>query len=114
MNRSILTAMVIGASLMSSAAMHAATRSYYTVSAPSTHASSRAHLVAFSLRNDSNAPLKLRAGSRQLVIKSGATVDVKLPVGVNIVAEDATPNRAAGAVLVQVASLLGDATVELK
>jgi len=114
MNRSILTTMVIGASLLSSAAMHAATRSYYVMSAPSPHASSHARLVSFSLRNDSNAPFRLQAGTRELVIKSGATMDVKLPVGVNIVSENATPADAAGTVLVQVASVLGDATVVLK
>jgi hypothetical protein len=56
----------------------------------------------------------VQAGARELTVQPGKTMSVKLPIGTDLVAAAATPNRAAGTVLVQVANSLGDSTVVLK
>jgi hypothetical protein len=109
MNRSIVTTMALAASLLSGAAMYAET----PASIPATTVAST-KLVHFSLRNDTTAPITLQAGTQELTIQPGKATSVKLPVGTNVIAETATPNRAAGTVLVQVAELLNAATVALK
>jgi len=110
MTRSVLTSMVLGASLLSGAAMHAETPTSVSAPVPFTNAK----LVHFDLRNDTAAAIKVQAGAIELTLRPGYTVDVKLPVGLNVVAESATPERAAGSVLVQVAEALAGSTVEIK
>jgi len=112
MNRSIITTMALGAALLSSGAIFAATPSIPTTPAavPSAHVKQ----VHFDLRNDTAQTIKLQAGARELTVQPGKTMSVKLPIGTDLVAEAATPNRAAGTVLVQVADSLGDTTVVLK
>ncbi len=109
MNRTLLSSMVLGAALLSSGAAFAAAPSIPT-STPSTHVK-RVH---FELRNDTDQTITLKAGRQELSIDPGKTKSVRLPVGMNLVTEDATPTNAAGTVLVQVAAMLGDATVVLK
>ena len=67
--------------------------------------------VKLSLRNDSGAPIKLKAGETSMTLEAGKTMPLKLPEGTSITIEEATAKHAAGSVLTQVSSNLEGATV---
>ena len=46
--------------------------------------------VKLSLRNDSGAPVKLKAGETSMTLDAGKTMPVKLPEGTSITIEEAT------------------------
>ena len=67
--------------------------------------------VKLSLRNDSGAPIKLKAGETSMTVEAGKTIPLKLPEGTSITVEEATAKHAAGSVLTQVSSNLEGATI---
>jgi hypothetical protein len=71
-------------------------------------------MVRFQLRNDSKAPIKVKAGDQELTLEPGKPQQVKLPEGTTVVAEETTPDFAAGTVLATVSPNLTDATLALK
>jgi hypothetical protein len=109
MNRSILTTMALGTALLCSGAAFAAAPSVPTATTPI-----YIHRVHFDLRNDTMQVITVQAGVQQFTVAPGKSMSVKLPIGTNLVAENSTPNRAAGTLLVQVGTALGDKTVVLK
>jgi hypothetical protein len=72
--------------------------------------------VRFSLRNDTNAPVKLSVGANanQLTITPGETVEVKLFAGDKIIAAETSGHFQAGTVVTVAQPQLQDATVALK
>jgi hypothetical protein len=70
-------------------------------------------MIKFSVRNDSTVTLKFKAGDQEYTLEPGKTVALKLPEGVSVIEEDATPKYAAGAVLVVAQNNIKDATVVL-
>lgn len=107
---SVVAAMVVLASMITSEAAFAAPAA---VHAPVHAMFSAPKRVSFSVRNDSKDPIKVKAGATEMTLLPGKTTAVKLTVGETVVAQEATPHYAAGAVLVTVTSELSDATVAL-
>ncbi len=112
MNRRILsTAVLVVSSLFTAEAVYAA-----PVALPLTlHAMfGKTKMVNFNLRNDSAAPLKVKAGDSVMTIDAGKTLNLKLPAGTSITAEEATSHYAAGAVIAQVSGDLSGVTLAVK
>ncbi len=112
MNRRILsTAVLVVSSLFVSEAVYAAPLTLPT----SVHAMfGKTKLVNFSLRNDTAAPLKLKAGDSELTIEAGKTMPLKLPAGVSVTTQEATDGHPAGTVIAQVSSQLNGVTISIK
>lgn len=108
--QSVITAMVLGVSILSSEAAFAAPVAKFS---PVHAMFSRDKLVKFNLRNATDAPIKVKAGDLDLTLLPGQVTPVKLPVGAKIVVAEATAHFAQGAVLTVVGSELSDSTVRL-
>ncbi len=108
--RSVITAVVLGISILTSEAMYAS-----PVAAPSPmHAMFNGQkLVKFNLRNATDAPLKVKAGDVEMTLAPGQNVPLKLPVGSKIVVEEATAHYAQGSVLAVVTDDIIDVTARL-
>jgi hypothetical protein len=109
---------VIGSTMVLAALMLAG-ETVYAAPAAAFHSSDvpakvKTKMVSFRLRNDSNAPVKVKAGDQELTLEPGKPMPVKLPEGATVVAEETTPSFAAGTVLATASSSLSDATVALK
>jgi hypothetical protein len=108
--RSVVTAMVLGASMLTGEAMYATP---VAVHAPVYAMFGNVKTVKFSLHNNSKEVVKVKAGETELTLQPGKTVDVKLPVGTKIVAQEQTQNYHAGDVLAVASQDLSDSTVTL-
>jgi hypothetical protein len=108
--RSVVAAMVIGASMLASEAMYAAPAA---IRSP-VHAMFGTGLVKFNLRNTTDSPIKIKAGEMEMLLPPGKDVPVKLPVGVKIVVEEASTHFVAGSIILTVYPELGDTTVSVK
>lgn len=102
--------MVLAAVLLAGETVHAAPRAASDVQTRV----SNGKLVKFDLRNDSKETLKIKAGDQEMTLVPGKTVHVKLPAGTALVAEETTPDFAAGSVLATVSTDLSNATIALK
>ena len=69
--------------------------------------------VNFSLRNDSKMEMKVKVGENVIILQPGKAVPVKIPIGEEVVAVDASSNFPAGTVLAVAGSQLSDATIVL-
>jgi hypothetical protein len=74
----------------------------------------KAKMVSLNLRNDSAAPIKVKAGDNEMTLAPGKLAAVKVAEGATIIAVEATPSFPAGAVLATVSSSLSQATLALK
>ncbi len=112
MNRRILSvAVLVVSSLCTSQAMFAAPAALPV----SVHAMfGKTKMVAFNLRNDTAAPLKLKTGENVVTIGAGKTMNLKLPSGTSVTTEEATATLAAGTVIAQVTSELSGVTISVK
>ena len=112
MNRRILsTAVLVVSSLVSAQAVHAAPMTLpHTVHAMF----GKTKMVSFSLRNDTPASLKLKAGDSVMTIEAGKTLAVKLPAGSSVTAAEATPTLTVGAIVAQVTGELSGVTIAVK
>jgi hypothetical protein len=107
---SVITAMVLGVSILSSEAMFAAPVAKFS---PVHAMFSRDKGVKFNLHNDTDAPIKVKAGDVDVTLPPGKDVPVKLLVGAKIVVEQATAHYPEGTVVMTVSPELHDATVRL-
>jgi hypothetical protein len=115
-NRFVVTAMVLGASMGMTGAMYAAPAKLATMG---TATNSRAmygkeKMVSFSLHNGSAEVIKVKAGETEMTLEPGKTMAVKLPTGMQLIAEETSTHYAAGSVLAVVSDTLSDATITLK
>jgi hypothetical protein len=108
MNRRVLAAMVMGASLLASEAMYAAPVAFHV---PVQAMFGNQQLVKMSLRNNTKQLIKVKVGDKEMALQPGATISLKLTDGDKIVAEEATPTTPAGTVLAVVSKDLSDATL---
>lgn len=69
--------------------------------------------VRFSLRNDTAAPIDLKAGDNTVTLAPGKTLSLKLPIGTRIQTAAATGTRPAGDLIAQVSSSLKNSTIVL-
>ena len=109
--RSVVIAMVVGVSMLTSEAMYAAP---VAVHAPVYAMFSAAGLVKFSLHNETDTPIKVKAGDTEMTLAPGKIVPVKLPVGAKVVVLEASTHYAEGSVLTVVYQELSDSTLTLK
>ena len=107
---SVVTAMVLGVSILSSEAAFAAPVAKFS---PVHAMFSREKLVKFNLHNSTDAPVKVKAGDVEVTLLPGKDTPVKLPVGAKIVVEEATAHFTQGTVLAVVSPDFGDSTVRL-
>jgi len=114
MNRkSVMSVMVMAASLVSASAVYAAPAAVRTP-VNAIYSNTHGKLVKFSLRNDSSAPLKLMVGDKEMTLAPGKPVAVELAEGQKIVAEETTANSKAGDVLATAFDGLNGATVSIR
>lgn len=99
------------ASVFASEAVYAAPMSIH---APVQAMFGKTKLVTFHLRNDSTAPMKLKAGDSAMTIEAGKSVEVKLPVGARVVADEDSPTHKTGQLIAEVSSSLDGATIGMK
>jgi hypothetical protein len=104
----VVGSMVMLVSMFASEAVYAAP---VAVHSPVHAAFSHSKMVSFSVRNDTKAPFKVKAGANDMTVEPGKTVAVKLAVGDKIVATETTPNYPAGTVIVVTSRDLSDTTV---
>jgi len=107
---SVVTAMVLGVSILTSEAMFAAPLAVHT---PVHAMFGRDKLVKFNLRNTTDAPIKVKAGDTEMTLPPGKDVAVKLAIGAQIVVQEASTHYTEGTVVTTVSSALSDATVKL-
>ena len=107
---SVVTAMVLGVSILSSEAMFAAPLAVHT---PVHAMFGRDKLVKFNLHNSTDAPIKVKAGDAEVTLPPGKDVPVKLAVGAQIVVQEASTHYTQGNVVAVVSSALSDTTVKL-
>ena len=72
---------------------------------------SKTKTVKFSLRNDSGAPVKLKAGADSMTLEKGKVLELKLAEGTQVTLEEATPTQPAGTILAQVSTTLSGNTL---
>ena len=112
MKRRILsTAVFVVTSLISSEAVYAAPAA---IPVPVHALFSKSKLVSFSVRNDSAAPLKLKAGESSMTIEPGKTMPMKLAEGTRVTTEEASGSHEAGALIAQVSSQMSGVTLSIK
>ena len=112
MNRRILsTAALVVSSLFASHAVYAAP---VALPLPLHAMFGKTKMVSFNLRNDSATPLKLKAGDNVMTIEAGKTLNLKLPAGTSVTAEETTANYPAGTVIAQVSGDLSGVTIAVK
>jgi methionine-rich copper-binding protein CopC len=108
--RSLYIAALVATTFLSSQAIHAA-----VIHVPTpTHAMfGNSKPVQFSLRNDCNTTVELKAGDQTFTVEAGKTLKVKVPAGTKIITTNATGHSEAGSLVVEVSSALNGATVAI-
>ena len=106
--RSVVTFTLAAAAVFAAGAVPGASAS---VHAPVHAMFAKVKMVKLNVRNDSGAPLKLKAGDTSMTIEAGKVMPLKLAEGTSITIEEATAKHEAGSVLTQVSSSLEGATV---
>lgn len=71
-------------------------------------------MVSFHLRNDSKAPIVVKAGSQQMTLEPGKPVDITLKIGETVTVAQATEKFQEGTILATVNSDLKDTTIALR
>jgi hypothetical protein len=104
--------MVLAVLLLAGETVYAAPKGASDV--PARAKATNGKLVKFHLRNDSKTPLKVKVGDAEMTLIPGKETPVKAAEGTTIVAEETTPEFAAGSVLATVSDGLSDATIALK
>jgi hypothetical protein len=70
-------------------------------------------VVKFSLRNQTGAPIELKAGDQTVTLESGKTTQFKLAPGTQVVTTTASGKREAGTIICQATPDMNDTTVVL-
>jgi len=107
------TTMVLAAMLMAGESVYAAPTTALHVPVQAKFGKEKG-LVNFHLRNDSKAPMVVKAGAQEMTLEPGKLVDVALKVGDTVTVAQATEHYAEGAVLATVSNDLKDSTIALR
>lgn len=70
--------------------------------------------VKVSVRNETKAPLKLRAGDNHVTVNPGETTKMKLPVGQQIVSDETNSTFTEGSVVTTVGESMEGNTVAIR
>jgi hypothetical protein len=116
MNRtSVLNVMVMAVALASSQSVFAAPAAAPAAGHTPVYATSpHTKMVRLTLRNDSNAAMKVKVGDNDMTLEPGKPVDVKIAVGQTVVTEDASATTPAGTLLATVIDGMSGATIVLR
>lgn len=104
--------MVLAAVLMAGESVYAAPLTALHV--PVQAMGKNKQMVSFHLRNDSAAPLIVKAGSQEMTLDPGKPVDVTLKVGDTVTIAKSTKQFAEGTVIATVNPDLKDTTIALR
>jgi hypothetical protein len=113
MNRKNLIAIVLtGASLLTVPAVYATPAG---VASP-VHAMFRSQTktVKLNVRNDSSVAIELKVNDQVMTVEAGKTLDLKVPVGTRIMANNTTPNHPAGSLITEVIKEQDGATISIR
>jgi hypothetical protein len=109
---SLFIAALVATSFVSSQALNAA-----VIHVPATthamYGSSDSKPIQFSLRNDCDSTVELKAGDQTFTVEAGKTLKVAVPTGTKIITTSATGHSAAGSTVVEVSKSLSGATVAI-
>ena len=109
--RNVLAMSIVILSLAASSKVYAAPASF----AVPVHAIfAKVKLVRVTVRNDSKAPIEMKAGEQVMTLAVGKTLELKLAVGTSILANAPSGNYQTGDVLAQVTTELSDTTLVLR
>jgi hypothetical protein len=107
--RSLIAASMVAVGICSSPSVHASIlKPTHTMFSSS---NSKVKTISLTLRNDTGAPIELRAGDSVMKLESGGKMSVKLPVGTRILAGTETHKLKPGELVVEVSSELNGGTV---
>ena len=107
-HRILISSMALSISMCTAGALNAAPMMHTNASA-----SAKVKLISFSIRNDSAAPLTIKAGDQQMTIAPGTTTALKLGRGSQVTTVNETAHLAAGAVLTTVTDYLQGNTIAI-
>ena len=110
--RSLYIAALVATSFLSSQAIHAAVI-HVPMPTHAIYGASNSKPVQFTLRNDCNATVELKAGDQTFTVEAGKTLKVKVPAGTKIITTNATGHSEAGSLVVEVSTALSGATVAI-
>ena len=106
----VLTAMVLGASMLTSEAMFAAPMAVHV---PVNAMFGNVKTVKFSLHNNTKEDVKVKAGETEMTVQAGKTLDLKLPIGTKVVAQTESANYKVGEVVATAVDTLDGSTITL-
>lgn len=75
---------------------------FFNRATPNTVRAAKVQNVSFRVRNDTPQALTFKAGDQSFTLKVGETLSIKLPLGMPLTAESATPHFAIGSVMATV------------
>ena len=110
--KSILKSMSALAVLTAALAPCAAVASTLSIT-PAAHAFFGNKMVKFSVRNQTGAPIELKAGDQTVTVENGKPTQFKLAPGTPVVTTTKTDKREAGAIICQATPDMNDTTVVL-
>jgi hypothetical protein len=116
--RDLMKLRIAFAALLAATFFAAVPASYAAVS--SIHAPAHAYFhgdkkIKFNIRNETGAPLELKAGDQVTTIKTGEVMPFKLPVGTRVTTSTATDHHKVGDVIVEVTpSMYSNSTLTIK
>lgn len=104
------TVVVLASTLVAAPAVYAAPANVFS---PVHAMFSKTKNIKFTLRNDTATEVDLKIGEKVVPLAPGKTVDLALPEGTRIVANNDTPNHATGSLIEQVISSHSGATISI-
>jgi hypothetical protein len=70
--------------------------------------------VKLNLRNESSTTIELRVNDQVMTLEAGKSLDLKLPVGTRIFANNSTPTHPAGSLITEVIKEQDGATISIR
>ena len=109
--RSVLAVSIALVGLAGSSKVYAAPA---TIDLPVHAIFAKVQMVKFSVRNDSSAAIELKVGEKIMTLAPGKSLELKLAVGTNVLANASVGNYHAGDVLAQATKELDDTVLALR
>src|ERR1700722_1532528 len=70
--------------------------------------------IKLSVRNDSSVVIELKVNDQIMTLEAGKALDLKVPVGTRILANNTTPNHPAGSLIAEVIKNQDGATISIR
>ncbi|HTH54298.1 MAG TPA: hypothetical protein VL495_10125 [Edaphobacter sp.] len=108
--RHLIAVTAVASSLLASPVVYAAT----AVHSPVHAMFGKTKTVKFTIQNDTNAPMEVKAGEEVIKLEAGKATPVDLAPGTRIVSTTATATHQAGTLIAEVSNQLNGATIHIK